>query len=342
MHIQNKGNCATTFIVIAFLAHTVSGWGQEDSRTIFREIFAQEEPHLLITIDFEELLEKEDEELDATFRYAGNDKTWDVKIEARGKYRRKVCPFPPLRLNFKKGDLEDEGFKPFDKIKLVTHCSEEDVSLETIYEEYLAYQIYNCITDASFEAKLVRMTYTDSGVKYDPIESWGILLEPNNELEDRLGGKMYDKFNLPQDSLIPENYLQTALFQFMIGNHDWSIEMYKNIKCLYLPEKGKYMIIPYDFDYTGFVHPDYYQPEAQQGMTHIKDRLYLGKFFDDQLPAVIGSFLDAQDEVRSVCKGFKQLRNPARAEASNYINQFFRLLRNDADKISYGYRIPYN
>lgn len=340
MHTQ-RNTYQFLSVFVALLACVCQALGQDAENTLFRHLQSQESPHLIISTDFESLFEKENEELDATLAVKGDDRVWDIKIEARGKYRRRVCPFPPLRLNFKKGDLKEAGFKPYDKIKLVTHCSEEDISLETIYEEYLAYQIYNCITDESFQADLVQMTYQDTEGEFDPIESWGIILEPNDELADRLGGKLYDKYNLPEDSLVAENYLHTALFQFMIGNHDWSLEMYKNIKCLYLPEKGRYLIIPYDFDYTGFVHPDYYQPEVMHGIQNTRDRLYLGKYFNDELPQVIQDFWEDRNEIRNICKSLKELPGGARSRALTYINNFFRAIQKDADKIEFGYRLPY-
>ncbi len=59
-----------------------------------------------------------------------------VKVSARGNFRLKPanCSFPPLLIDFKKGDVENTIFENQNKIKLVTPCqTEEDVIDEYYY-----------------------------------------------------------------------------------------------------------------------------------------------------------------------------------------------------------------
>jgi hypothetical protein len=118
-----------------------------------------------ITAPFEEIIDTRslEEELPGTFVYrdsaSGEDVSLDIKIRARGKFRRQKenCAFPPLRLNFRKSNTT--LFANSDKLKLVTHCRSRSNSYEqTVYKEYLAYRILNVLTDWSFRARFAIST----------------------------------------------------------------------------------------------------------------------------------------------------------------------------------------
>ena len=49
---------------------------------------------------------------------------FDIGIRTRGNFRRQrdVCPFPPLRINFKKSETKGTLFHDQNKLKLVAHC----------------------------------------------------------------------------------------------------------------------------------------------------------------------------------------------------------------------------
>jgi hypothetical protein len=321
---------------------SLSAQGEVLDSTLFNKIYTQDNPKITVTTDFMVILGKGNEEVPGTFELEGDDKIWDIQLEARGKHRRRTCLFPPLLLNFKKSHLREEGYEDYDKIKLVTHCSDSEYGLESVFKEFLAYQVYNQITDQSFRAKLVQVVYVDNSDHYETIESWGIILEPNNEMAARVGGELLDKYNLPADSLVGETYVRMAMFQFMIGNHDWSVEMYKNIKCLYVAELGKYMIIPYDFDFTGMVDPDYHNMNRDINQEHPKDRIYLGKHFDELIPEVVTDLLAKKKEIVAFCKSFEPVPNPISTNVNRYINSYFKKIKKDASKITYSYRIPFD
>ena len=46
----------------------------------------------------------------ATLAFVGADgaeSEWEIKIRTRGKYRRRICDQPPIKLNFDKKELEE-------------------------------------------------------------------------------------------------------------------------------------------------------------------------------------------------------------------------------------------
>ena len=64
----------------------------------------------------------------------GDEQKLDLKFRARGKYRlqKRTCNFPPIRLNFKKGQVKETEFSGQDKLKLVTHCQSRRKNFEQL------------------------------------------------------------------------------------------------------------------------------------------------------------------------------------------------------------------
>jgi hypothetical protein len=80
---------------------------------------------------------------------AGKNLSFSVNINLRGKYRRRMCGFPPLKLNFNKSELSDNGLSKADEYKLVTHCLEGEEGDVNMVKEFLAYQFYQQISPLS-------------------------------------------------------------------------------------------------------------------------------------------------------------------------------------------------
>ncbi len=105
--------------------------------------------------------ERSDErDVEAKFHYtdeSGELVEIDIDIRTRGisRLNEDVCPFPPLRLDFKKSQVKKSLFHKQDKLKLVTHCRDNSTRYEqTLLNEFLAYRILNELTDASFRVRL--------------------------------------------------------------------------------------------------------------------------------------------------------------------------------------------
>jgi hypothetical protein len=86
-----------------------------------------------------------------------------VAVRIRGKSRVEVCRFTPLRLNFAADETADSLFADQDKLKLVTHCRSNNARAEnSVLNEYLAYRIFNVISDKSYRVRLLRIHYEDT------------------------------------------------------------------------------------------------------------------------------------------------------------------------------------
>ena len=257
----------------------------------------------------------------------------DVGIRARGHYRRRpdVCPFPPMRLNFKKSQVKDSLFAGQDKLKLVTHCTSGSYFYEqAILAEFLAYRILNQLTDISFRVRLLRVEYATPGVD-ESVTGYGILIEHDDNVAERIGAAPLVVDNIPLSGLDPDYLNLVSVFQYLIGNTDFSpIVGSPGGDCCHnhapFGEEGKlYYSIPYDFDMSGFVNAPYAMPNPKMRLDSVQERLYRGRCINnDILPLTLETFVAKRDDIESVVRDRPELSSRKRSEILKYIDQFYR------------------
>jgi len=145
----------------------------------------------------------------------------EVRLKSRGEMRNGYCDFPPIRLNFKNNDSKYSDIKKIDKIKLVTHC--EYGNEENLFKEYLIYKLFNVLTDTSFRVRLVKIEYINTFKKSKPINTYAFFIEPIEMLGARTNSIEVTSINLTQKHIYPEMMDRLAIFNYMIGNTDWSV-----------------------------------------------------------------------------------------------------------------------
>ncbi|MCB9052999.1 MAG: hypothetical protein H6556_26475 [Lewinellaceae bacterium] len=266
------------------------------------------------------------------------ERKWDIGVVPRGNYRRHVCIFPPIRFNFSRNQLEEQGLSPdFDKIKVVAHCQEGEEGDNYILKEFLVYKIYNQLTPNSYRVQLARITYLDTEGNYKKFKHFAILIEETDEMAHRLGGAEFEEYNPPPEAFNTEAENLMAVFQYMIGNEDWDYPMIRNMKLIQPSDSSGLIPIPYDFDFSGLVNAPYAIPSAQYGHSTLQERIFLGyPVRKEQLRKTLEHFHLYRSNIRAVIKGFKLLRFSERMRAIDYIESFFAsegsLIRENAVK----------
>ncbi len=87
------------------------------------------------------------------------------------------------------------------------------------------------------------------------LKKYGFLIEDEDMMAERLGGEI-NPLRLHPDATNQSETGPMAIFQYMIGNTDWSIPNQHNVKMLQ-GASTRPIAIPYDFDWSGFIAPGY-------------------------------------------------------------------------------------
>jgi hypothetical protein len=256
----------------------------------------------------------------------------DVKLQARGHYRKDPanCNFPPLRVNFKKKQVPGTIFEGQDKLKLVNHCRKRNDNFDQyVLKEYLAYRIYNVITERSFRVRLLSIHYVDKTGRSKPGTHYGFCIEDTRDMAERNGFTHIKVNNIPQEYC--DYFYQDILtvFQFMIGNTDWSIPARHNIKLLLEKPDHRPVPVPYDFDWSGLVNPVYAKPSQKLGITSVEHRLFRGfvKNIEDY-NRVFEIFTNKKPEIDALISECP-LNEKHKHLAYSYLNEFYEIIADE-------------
>jgi hypothetical protein len=270
------------------------------------------------------------------------DGQWDsleVRIRARGNYRRAHCYFPPLKVKIKKADAKETIFKGNKELKLVMPCVQSSSTHDNIVKEYMAYKIYEVISPFHFKTRMADIEFTElRGNKVKLHKVKGFLIEDIDKVAKREKAKKLKRIVHPmeQDDIASA---QNDFFQFMIGNTDYS-SAYQHNQKLVFTEDYRTIPLPYDFDMSGLVDASYAVVSQVQGevltIESVTDRLYRGFVREDGIFEVVRKqYLEKKDQVFGVIDGLKpQFDSEREFEiARNFIADFYRILE-DNDKFN--------
>jgi hypothetical protein len=252
-----------------------------------------------------------------------------INVQPRGIYRKNNCDIASLMLNFK--TPSSPKLSPLKKLKLVGGCSSSRSDEELLIKEYLVYKIYNFISVMSFRVRLLHINYKDSKGKMKPYSQYAFLIEDMKDLADRNNCIEKKKVVYGLDDADRQQFNLVCLFQYMIGNTDWSVRQYHNIK-LMVPKTdtvGRPYVVAYDFDYAGIVDAPYAVPNEGLPITKVTERLYRG--FErtmDELETNINIFKEKKEAIMYYINSFPLLGAKAKKEVIRYIEEFYETIDN--------------
>jgi hypothetical protein len=254
-----------------------------------------------------------------------------VKVRARGNSRKDICSPPPLKLKIKKNLLASVGLDTtYNDFKLVMQCKDAKSFPDYLYREYMAYRLYSMLTDYSFKVHLVNLTIIDSENPKRILERKGFIIENEEQLAARLGGVIRERPLKYADPLEDQCYLRFCLFQYMIGNTDWALGNTHNVKMVERPSLGDVLLVPYDFDYSGFVHTPYAVPDERLPIQSVKQRFYKGMHpEEDLLMAEVAYWKERMPAMRAFLTDFPHLGKRHRKEILKYFDTFEKILNKD-------------
>ena len=129
------------------------------------------------------------------------------------------------------------------------------------------------------------------------------------------------------DKTNPEAMARLALFQYLIGNTDWSVPYRHNIKLLSVAGIPEPVPVPYDFDYCGLVGAPYAVPPPELGITTVRQRLYRGYHFPEEIYAAVSQPFNTQREkIYNLYTHSNLLDKHYRKQTLSYFDNFYKTL----------------
>jgi len=299
------------------------------NNSIFDLISYQEMLEVDLKLDMEEVFGNRRNEDKHKAVLSFNDKNgvaqnWNIIVALRGKFRRTRCDnLAPLKLHFAKKDLFDAGLAKFNDLKLVNQCMDDSKDIkQLLVREYLAYKLYNQITEESFRVQFLKINYIDQQTGKSKVQ-YGFVIEDTAQLRARINAlKIEKQYNAEQDKYDQSQVKLMSVFQYMIGNPDWSLDRCHNVKVML--QEDKLIAIPYDFDFSGIVDAPYVLLSGELGISSQKERVFLG--FESHIENVTNELDIFSNKKSLLIKAIKDcdiLKGRNRREVVKYINSFF-------------------
>lgn len=253
----------------------------------------------------------------------------EIRVKPRGNYRKDHCNLASLMLNFK------NSFSPklshLKKLKLVGTCDYGNIGDELLLKEYLVYKIQNILSNKSFRVRLLHITYKDSKQKVKPYTQYAFLMEDMSDLAGRNNCVEIKNPDVFTEATNREQTTFVNLFQYMIGNTDWSIPKSHNIKLMVSKNDtlAKPYAIPYDFDFCGLVDASYAVPAEGLGIESVRQRLYRGFSRSlNELQAAIDVFQEKKESIMYYIDHFELCSTKCRKAMEAYLGEFYKTVEN--------------
>jgi len=301
-------------------------------------LFASSKPLILtVDVDLPALLKDkgdEKEEHPATVSYlddAGATVSTPVDLRTRGNFRLKHCKFPPIRFDFPKSMVGGTVFAGQNKLKLVTHCQSNANYEQNLLHEHAAYRIYNLVSDLSLRVRLAHITYRDTSGKEDPITRYAFFIEDVDDLAERAGMVYTDTLNVHPAHTEFKHTGVLDVFEYLIGNTDWSTYARHNIDLLRNSE-GVLFAVPFDFDWSGLVDASYARPNPQLSIKTVRERLYRGFCRPPEyVDLALQPFREQRNAIYAVFDSIPDIDPKRLKKTREYIDDFYKTIDNPKD-----------
>ena len=268
----------------------------------------------------------------------GNPVNIPIQAKTRGHFRksRSNCVYPPLLLSFSNKEAKANTlFAEQDKIKLVMPCKDDNY----VVKEWLVYKLYNLITPKSFRARLVRVSLNDDQKKKVLATFYGVLLEEEKQMAKRNQQLLVNRRLRPENTE-SNTFMTMAVFEYMIGNTDWSVQYLQNIKLLATDSTAIPMVVPYDFDHAGIVNTPYALPAEELQMSSVRERRYRGYCIADmkRFDQAIAQFNQLKNDFYSVYTNCSLLDPKYIKSTTAYLDDFYKTINDPKTlKKEFGY-----
>jgi hypothetical protein len=259
-----------------------------------------------------------------------------VTIKPYGTSRLQQCTMPMLKLETTEGGFSDSIFEGYESLRLVTTCHLNSSFDRYVLLEYLAYASYAVVAEPALRVRLVSCRFLDSERPSIKQSRLAFFIEDIGDAAERHHTTWLDLESQDFEDLDPEQLTTVALFQFMIGNTDWSAvaavegeRCCHNVAVLRGDEDRHTTLLPFDFDQAGLVNVPYAQPDARLKIRSVTERVFRGFCeHNDHLPEAITHFNQRRAELEGLFNR-EHLPDPkTRKRGLKYIGSFYNTINN--------------
>jgi hypothetical protein len=256
----------------------------------------------------------------------GVEKSVQVLLHVRGRFRSTTggCDLPALFVLFG-ADTAGTPFAGEKMLPLTTHCRTAAQYEQYVVKEYLAYRIYNALTDKSLRARLAHVTYHDASHPGRPLVRFAFFTEHFDSLARREDASVFKpaQFDLAQADATELATLD--LFEYMIGNTDWSAVFRHNV-VLIRDAAGRPTAVPYDFDFSGLVDAEYAVVAPQLPIHAVTQRLFRGACRPDTEWERVFAAFEAQRDAIDALLDEQPLERATHDKAARYLTGFYEVI----------------
>lgn len=250
-----------------------------------------------------------------------------VNLQVKGHFRREHCYVPPIKISFKKSP--QSVMHSLKGLKMVNACKANPVNDQYLLREYLIYKMYNLLTDKSFRVRLLEIDFKDSSGRISPFTSHSFLIEDVDDMAKRNQCVEWKGVNLHPERTDRKQMTLLAIFEYMIGNTDWSVAVNHNIRLIQLKENPSSMpyAVLYDLDWSGIVNTDYAVPDPLLNTESVKERVYRG--FPrtlEEINEALEIFKSRKDQIYALINGFEPLDAKSKKSMTSYLDDFYKLI----------------
>ena len=339
-----KPHVRALFLICTMAIVSVNALAEEPGQLLFESDSILE---LTMPVDFDKLCRpSEDPDCDyapTVFNYrdaSGNELSLPISIRRRDGWRAKQtnCQVPTLFVRFSHEDTIGTPFEGQSVLALTSHCGKgispknirsrrmPDTYESYVINEYLGYRLYSLITEVSLRVRLVRITYAHPENPRHDIRHFAFFAEHFESLAERFNAQLLRGQSFDLERLDLEAADQMALFQFMVGNTDWSIPNQDNIILIQTPD-GIHVPVLFDLDMSGLVYAYYATPASHLPIRTVKQRYYLGYCHPHtDWDALFDKFSTLRASIMGELADTPGLRRGDRRMSGVYLDSFFNTL----------------
>jgi hypothetical protein len=331
----------TLIFSVLFTLHSSLVPAQDSTRTPSTKptrLFRDEVPlAVTLTADFHQLFKDRDtlnqKKYPATLVWSAGDDTGTVAVElsTRGHSRLLpvVCDFTPLWVHLPARETRPRFWHGQPELKLTVNCKPKNKDYEQyVLQEYLLYRMYGLFTEMSFRTRLAHTTYLQAGAGDTVAYTWAFFVEDADDLARRNQGEDFQQSGVRFGDVDSVAMLRMGVFNYMIGNTDWSLPLLHNVRILKVPP-GLYYTVPYDFDFAGIIKTPYAHPSPKLPIKDVRDRLYRGPCPRmEQLEPIFAEFNARKDTIYALHRSLPDFDPQRAANALKYLDEFYRTINN--------------